>query len=653
MSSLLHLGNIRFSSEPGHVEEEGEMPVRLSQENLPSAESMQPQGLHMENSEQSAAIIGQRTEKQGGSIQEESSQRGKPTSVAKNEQAKQGKSFVGNMSTADELRAAADQLEVAREALEAAQRRAAAVQKKADVAEEGFDVHEVDKTSTKEASQEAPTDKADADAAQPVHTAFTRGSKIKQQRTPLAHHSKHAPANKLPKVIHQHHHEMSRDAQVDSTDQEHVPHSSDDSDTRTSALGPTRNALAAGTVKGKHSSSEDKQKQVESKVRETIPSKSRSRHGKKKTRKSNAPRVEKVSEHSEGVHQADAEAERVASRPQDDGAGSNEVDKIVAAPKFVADNEVMSDEEKGRIARMVLQSSRALQRAKAKTTDSIGQAIKAQSVVGTKASTSHDKLSQSGAARGLARDIRNVSLPWPRPSTSGSLPAAPPGKGPIEMEPWQGKTTQRPYDPLDPDPYLRGPSDLQISVGEATATAPLQAASSVATTPKTVPVSVALDSAVDEGTGQYGMHYPPKNRPQLEQYLRISREMERVELMGGISQQGARDAFKNLYANWTHTDYNVKERYLSGMRVRIIGEQIFYSPEPPELRHLAVTQPVVFEHMFSIVAAHVLSFLSGTMAMFKLPNVDFTVAFGDFCVGTTRLFHDAWGSKKTPRCERC
>merc|ERR1740138_2059457 len=50
--------------------------------------------------------------------------------------------------------------------------------------------------------------------------------------------------------------------------------------------------------------------------------------------------------------------------------------------------------------------------------------------------------------------------------------------------------------------------------------------------------------------------------------------------------------------------------------------------------------------MFSIVAAHALTFLSSTMSMFKLPNADFTMAFGDFCVGTTRLFHDAWGSKK-------
>jgi hypothetical protein len=48
--------------------------------------------------------------------------------------------------------------------------------------------------------------------------------------------------------------------------------------------------------------------------------------------------------------------------------------------------------------------------------------------------------------------------------------------------------------------------------------------------------------------------------------------------------------------------------------------------------------------MFSIVAAHALGFLTRTLSMYKVPNVDFTMAFGDFCLGTTRLFHDAWGS---------
>jgi len=266
------------------------------------------------------------------------------------------------------------------------------------------------------------------------------------------------------------------------------------------------------------------------------------------------------------------------------------------------------------------------------------------------------------ASRDSAPATRNETSPPGLATTSDSArsPRVSVSKAPIEFEPWLGTTNPPQFDPFGQDEYIQAPQMLAaVSLDDTGVLAPTTTAwtSGDGTGEADLPRSItAVDDAPIEndamhltesdGANEYGLSYPPTNRPQLEQYLRIAREMERVELMGGVSEQGARNAFKNLYVNWTHTDYNVRERYLSGIRIRIVGQQIFYSPEPPELRQLATSQPSAFERMFSIVAAHVLSFLTGTMGKFKLPNADFTIAFGDFCVGTTRLFHDAWGTKK-------
>jgi hypothetical protein len=141
---------------------------------------------------------------------------------------------------------------------------------------------------------------------------------------------------------------------------------------------------------------------------------------------------------------------------------------------------------------------------------------------------------------------------------------------------------------------------------------------------------------------------PPSDATQLQQALQLEKELGRLDLMGGLTQDKAATAYMNLYGNWTATNFHITNKYLNGLRIQIVNKEIFFRPEPKELRDLAVENPKVFAEQFAVPAAHALVFLSRTVKQYPVPDVDFTISIGDFCLGTVRGVHEGWGLSNDP-----
>jgi len=135
---------------------------------------------------------------------------------------------------------------------------------------------------------------------------------------------------------------------------------------------------------------------------------------------------------------------------------------------------------------------------------------------------------------------------------------------------------------------------------------------------------------------------------QLQLALQLEKELGRLDLMDGLTKDQAAKAYMNLYGNWTSTNFAVTNKYLNGLRIKIINREIFFRPEPKELRDLAESNPKVFAEQFAVPAAHALVFLSKTLKEFSVPDVDFTISIGDFCLGTVRGLHESWGLMNDP-----
>jgi hypothetical protein len=143
------------------------------------------------------------------------------------------------------------------------------------------------------------------------------------------------------------------------------------------------------------------------------------------------------------------------------------------------------------------------------------------------------------------------------------------------------------------------------------------------------------------------LKYPPTSEVELAWLSQTYEELSDWD-DGELQDAAIGRATENLRGNWTLSNFHADEPYIAGMRVRVVGKQIFFQPEPPELRALATSDDPAarnqFDLFFRVPAAHALVQLRKTARAFPLPNgTDFIMAFGDICFGKTRSKHEVWG----------
>jgi len=117
-----------------------------------------------------------------------------------------------------------------------------------------------------------------------------------------------------------------------------------------------------------------------------------------------------------------------------------------------------------------------------------------------------------------------------------------------------------------------------------------------------------------------GLPTPPRGKVQQSQYKRVRDQLAKLPMFSQAEQDRA---FENLMT-YPGRYMGLVNGYLPGVRVRIVGQQLLFRPEPADI---AKTDYISWQ----ATASAALTYLSMVLKRHAVPPVDFVAGLWDFC----------------------